>query len=181
MTSRNQRSLRTTTQQQSVDTARQYLLFLVAGLELAVPLESVSEIVPYEGVSTVPGTPAHVRGVVPVRGRVVPVIDLAVKLGRTPEPVGKRTCILIVDVKANGAALAMGVVMDGVATLLDADAGQIAPKPSFGGGVQVRHLEGLLPTERGMIPLIDIARVFEVDELDGLAEVATSAPPPGHS
>jgi purine-binding chemotaxis protein CheW len=155
----------------------QYLSFMVSGLNLAVPLERVSEILSYEGVSAVPGTPAFVRGVVHVRGRVIPVIDLAVKLGRQPDAVGKRTCILMLDLEYAGEHLELGVVMDGVASLLDVDRQQIAPPPRFGAGVEVKYLQGLLPTEQGMLPLVDIARVFASEELVEVAAAASGACP----
>jgi purine-binding chemotaxis protein CheW len=158
-----------------VETTRQYLLFTVAGLQLAVALETVSEIVPYESVSAVPGTPPHVRGVVPVRGRILPVIDLAVKLGRTPEPPGKRTCILIVELQLPDGTLSVGIVMDGVATLMDAAERDIAATPRFGGAVKVQHVQGLLPTAQGMVPLIDVVRVFADDELSSLTHVTEAA------
>lgn len=157
------------------DVTRQYLLFTVAGLQLAVALESVSEILPYENVSTLPGTPSHVRGVVPVRGRILPVIDLAVKLGRAPEAAGKRTCILIVELQLKEGPFSMGIVMDGVATLLDASEAELAATPRFGGGVKVQHLQGLLPTAQGMVPLIDLARVFADDELADISQVSELA------
>ena len=93
----------------------QYLVFFVSGMEMAVPLACISEIVQYERVSEVPGTPPYVRGVVHVRGRVIPVIDLAMKLGRPPETPGKRTCILMFELSRDGRPLHMGIVMDNVA------------------------------------------------------------------
>ena len=159
-------------QEKSASNVRQYLLFMVSGLELAVRLESVSEIVPYEGVSTVPGTPAYVRGVLPVRGRVLPVIDLAVKLGRAPETPGKRTCILVVELSGDEGTRSTGIVMDGVATLLDVDERQVAAAPQFGAKVSVQHVQGLIPSARGMVPIIDVARVFATDELSELSSVA---------
>lgn len=152
--------------------SRQYLVFVVAGMEMAVSLERVSEIVPYERVSAVPGTPPYVRGVVHVRDRVIPVADLAVKLQRTPEAVGKRTCILMLELMLGDERFPVGIVMDGVATLLDVDGAQIRPAPRFGASVEVKYLEGLLPTERGMLPLIDMNRVFASDELAEVALVA---------
>lgn len=155
----------------------QYLSFSVSAMEMAVSLAHVSEIVPYERVSNVPGTPAYVRGVVHLRGRVIPVIDLAVKLGRTPQPVGKRTCILMLELVLDEGRFPLGIVMDGVATLLDVDASQIRPAPRFGASVEVKYLEGIVPTERGMLPLIDVCKVFAGDELAEVAAVAYDAAP----
>ena len=149
----------------------QYLVFSVSSGDLAVALSYVLEIVPYERVSDVPGSPAYVRGVVHLRGRVLPVVDLAVKLGRTPRPVTKRTCILILELRGEGARLPMGVVMDGLATLLEVDKNQIVAPPQFSRGSDVRFVEGLIPTERGMLPLIDVERLFGDEELSEVASV----------
>jgi len=153
----------------------QYLVFTVSGMEMGVSLAHVSEIVPYERVSAVPGTPPFVRGVVHVRGRVIPVIDLAVKLQRVPEPVGKRTCILMVELQVDGRTVPLGLVMDGVATLLDVEITQIQPPPRFGTDVEVRYLEGLVAREGGMLPLLDVALVFGADELAQVARTASTA------
>lgn len=150
----------------------QYLVFFVSGMEMAVPLARVSEIVPYERVSEVPGTPSYVRGVVHVRDRVIPVIDLAEKLGRAAERPGKRTCILMFELSRDGRTLPMGVVMDNVAKLLDVPTSQIAAPPRFGEQVESRLLSGLLPTERGMLPVLDVERVFGDAELAQVAAVA---------
>ena len=150
----------------------QYLVFSVSRMEMAVSLACISEIVPYERVSEVPGTPSYVRGVVHVRGRVIPVIDLAQKLGRAAEVPGKRTCILMFELARQGRPLPMGIVMDNVAKLMDVHASQISAPPRFGAAVESRLLAGLVPTERGMLPLLDVERVFGDDELAQVAAVA---------
>jgi purine-binding chemotaxis protein CheW len=155
----------------------QYLVFVASKREMAIGLAQVSEIVPYEGVSPVPGTPAYVRGVAHVRGRLIPVIDLALKLGLPSEPNTKRSCILMLDLSLDEQAFPVGIVMDGVATLLDLDTSQIKPPPRFGAGVDVKYLQGLVPTERGTLPLIDFARVFASEELAQIARGVASDQP----
>lgn len=166
------RATATRTGDAQAPTELQYLVFYVSGMEMAVSLARVSEIVPYERVSPVPGTPPYVRGVVHVRERVIPVIDLAHKLGRVSEPPGKRTCILMFELSRGGRSLPMGVVMDNVAKLLDVPTAQIAPPPRFGAEGENHLLAGLVPTERGMLPLLDVERVFGDAEL---AQVAAAA------
>ena len=150
----------------SVDHASaQYLIFSVSKLEMAVALACVSEIVPYERVSVVPRAPEYVRGVVRVRGRVIPVLDLAIKLGMPPEVATKRTCILMLELELAAKRMPVGVVIDGLAKLLDVELALISPAPRFSTGVDVKFVEGLLPTERGMLSLIDLQQVFASDEL----------------
>lgn len=154
-------------------TSAQYLVFVVSSLEMAVALATVSEILPYERVSELPGTPTFVRGVVPVRGRVIPVIDLAVKLGRKSEPTTKRSCILMIELSDQ--LVTVGIVMDGVATLLDVERGQIRGAPRLGNHIETPYVEGLIPTERGMLPIIDFSRLFAPDELSTVANIAADA------
>jgi len=153
----------------------QYLAFSVSGRELAIGLAQVSEIVPYERVSSVPGTPSYLRGVTEIRGRWTPVIDLALKLGLPEAPITKRSCILVLELHIQGESLPVGMVLDGVATLLDLDISQISPPPRFGGGVEVRYMQGLIATERGSLPLIDFAQVFAGAELEHIAARAITA------
>ena len=150
-------------------TSRQYLMFSVSGNELAAALASVTEIVPYERVSPVPGMPVYVRGVVHVRERVIPVVDLAHKLGLSALTTPKRTSILLLELELSNERIPMGVIMDGVATLLEVDANRIRPAPRVGAIIAVEYIEGLLPTERGMLPLLDFQRVFGSAELERVA------------
>lgn len=158
----------------------QYLVFKITGREMVVKLAHVSEIIPYEGLSAVPGTPPYVRGVVHVRGRVIPVVDLALKLGIQGEATAKRSSILMLEPQLAGQYLPLGIVIDGVATLLELEASHVKPAPRFGTSIDVRYLEGLVPIDNKTLPLIDFARMFAVDELTELAsstQAATSAPP----
>lgn len=154
----------------------QFLVFSVAGVELAVGLSYVLEIVPYERVCALPGAPRSVRGVVHLRGRVIPVMDLAIKLGRPPASVTKRTCILMLEVSQANELLPVGVVMDGLAKLCDVDAKQIKRAPRFGSDEQSSYSESLIATEHGMLPVIDVTRVFARDDLAQLAQIADRSP-----
>jgi purine-binding chemotaxis protein CheW len=153
----------------------QYLVFSVSGRELAIDLAQVSEIVPYERVSGIPGTPAYLLGVTEVRGRWTPVIDLALKLGVAATPITKRSCILVLELQVQNESLPVGMVLDGVATLLELDAAALNPPPRFGGGVEVKYMKALIATERGSLPLIDFAHVFAGSELEHIVAGATGA------
>lgn len=153
----------------------QYLVFSVSARELATDLAQVSEIVPYERVSHLPGTPAYLLGVTEVRGRWTPVIDLALKLGLPASPITKRSCILVLELEVQNESLPVGMVLDGVATLLELPAAGLSPPPRFGGGVEVKYMKGLIATERGSLPLIDFAHVFAGSELEHIVAGAAQA------
>ncbi len=93
---------------------RQYLAFTLAGSDYAVGILQVKEILQYESVTRVPSVPPSVRGVINLRGSVVPVIDLAVKFGLAATPVTNRTCVLIVEAALEGERAVMGVLADAV-------------------------------------------------------------------
>jgi purine-binding chemotaxis protein CheW len=155
---------------------QQYLIFSVTGLEMALPLEHVSEILPYEHVSDLPGKPEFINGVVHVRGRVTPVVDLAVKLGRPALHTTNRTCILMIEVEVDAERLPFGIVVDGVATLMDVDTSTIRKPPRLGTSVDVRYVDGLVQTPRGMLPLIDVSRMLARSELEGVRALREEDP-----
>src|SRR5437588_9432836 len=100
-------------------TVQQYLTFMIAGEEYAVSLLKVKEIIEYDTITEVPKTPEWVRGVINLRGSVVPVIDLAVKFRQSPSVAGKLTCIVITEVECEGEATVMGVMADSVRQVID--------------------------------------------------------------
>src|SRR5512143_3673065 len=118
----------------------QYLSFRLSGGDYAVGILQVKEILQYETVTPVPPVPASIRGVINLRGAVVPVIDLSVKFGRPPTPVTKRTCIVIVEVAFGGERTILGFVADAVREVLELGSQDVERPPSFGTQVRAEHL-----------------------------------------
>lgn len=143
----------------------QYLGFHVAGEECAVGILRVREIIEYEAVTRVPGTPPWVRGVMNLRGSVVPVIDLSAKLGLPESPVTKRSCIVVSEVDLDGERVVMGVLADSVSQVLELAASEIEPPPAFGTAVRVDYLLGLGRLRDRFVLLLDIDRVLSAAEL----------------
>jgi purine-binding chemotaxis protein CheW len=160
---------------------RQYLGFHVADEEYAVGILRVREILEYDTLTKVPGTPASIRGVINLRGRVVPVVDLAVKLGLPESCITKRSCIVVVEVALEGVATVMGVLADAVSQVIDLPASEIEPPPPFGPRVRVDCLLGMGRAGRKFVLLLDIDRLLSTDELAVAAqlEAETAAPPEG--
>jgi purine-binding chemotaxis protein CheW len=155
----------------------QYLTFTVADDEYAVDILKVREIVELGAVTKVPSTPPWIRGVINLRGAVVPLIDLAVKFGLPPTPATKRTAIVVVELALAGRATVMGAVVDGVRQVLELSADQVEPPPSFGTRVRVEFLRGLAEAGGKFILLLDIDAVLSVDELLMAEEAAQEASP----
>ena len=153
--------------------AKQYLSFVVASTDFGVPILKVKEILQYEEVTHVPGTPAAVRGVINVRGSVVPVVDLAVKFGKPEQAATKRTCVLVVETRSTGETLTLGVIADAVSEVVDLGPADIEPAPSFGTGMKLEHITGMGKAGKGFVILLDIDRVLTASDAD-LASMASA-------
>src|ERR1700688_3873309 len=122
---------------------QQYLTFMIGGEEYAVSLLKVKEIIEYDTVTQVPKTPEWIRGVINLRGSVVPVIDLAVKFRQSPSVAGKLTCIVITEVEGEGEATVMGVMAAWARQVSAPKPQEIEEPPSFGTRVKVDYLLGM--------------------------------------
>jgi purine-binding chemotaxis protein CheW len=138
----------------------QFLSFRSGSEACAVELPRVREIVRYEKLTRVPRAPACVRGVLNLRGNVVPVLDLAVGLGLPETPVSPQTCILIAEAAIEGEPTIVGLVADEVSQVLELTPQEIEPAPSFGTRVPVAVLRGMARVESGFVVLLDLDRLL---------------------
>ncbi len=143
----------------------QHLGFYIGGEEYAIGILRVREILEYDTITKVPGTPASIRGVINLRGSVVPVVDLALKFGLPESPVTKRTCIVVVEVDLDGERTVMGVMADAVSQVIDLGPEDVEPPPAFGTRVHMDYLLGMGKAGKKFILILDIDRVLSVDEL----------------
>ncbi len=152
----------------------QYLSFQVAGESYAVGVLQAREIIEYSTVTRVPHAPPAVRGVINLRGSVVPVVDLAVKFGLGPSEIGRRTCVVIVECVIEGEAMVMGVMADAVNHVLDLGPADIEPAPSFGTRVRTEYLKGMGKLEGGFVLLLDMDKLLSTQEASVGQAVATA-------
>jgi purine-binding chemotaxis protein CheW len=139
----------------------QYLIFSLGGEDYAVRLPKVREIIRHDTApTTVPAMPAWVSGVINLRGRVIPVIDLAMKFGVPGGPITKRTCVVVMDVSVNGEHSVIGVIADHVSDVTALSASDIEPPPSFGTTVRSDLLAGLGKVGSRFVLILDIDRVL---------------------
>ena len=143
----------------------EYLTFFIAGVEYAVSLEHVREVIPYDTVTRVPGMPEAVRGVTNLRGAVVPVVDLAIEFRLAPIEITPRTCIVLVEARHAGTSLPMGLLTEEVGQVLGLTASELLPPPAFGAPVRTEYLVGLAPIGKKFALVLDIQRVLSEDEL----------------
>jgi purine-binding chemotaxis protein CheW len=154
---------------------QQYLTFLLMGEEYAISIFKVREIIEYDTVTIVPKTPKWIRGVINLRGRVVPVVDLAVKFGLEERPVTRTSCIVIVDGHFENQNTTMGIMADAVSQVLDLAKDDIREVPEFGTRAQMNYLLGMAQVGKRFALLLDVDKVLSTNELLGLAEIAATA------
>lgn len=143
----------------------QYLTFFIRDEEYAVEILRVKEIIEYEHVTRVPATPAHVRGVINLRGAVLPVVDLSAKFGNEETAPTRTTCIVVVETKPQDELLTIGIVATAVSEVVDIADGAIEPPPSFGTGVRVDYLTGMGKLDGRLALILDIDRVLSPVEI----------------
>ena len=157
----------------------QYLTFVIGGEEYAVGVLRVREIIQYHSVTRVPRTPEWVRGVINLRGTVVPVVDLAVKFGLPPATTTRSTCIVLTEVRLDGEPVIMGILTDAVRQVVDLPAEAVQPAPSFGTRVKVEYLAGMARPDghERLLLLLDADRVLTTDEIVAATQEAVPAAP----
>jgi purine-binding chemotaxis protein CheW len=148
----------------------QFLTFLLADELYAVSILCVREIIEYDTVTRVPSMPASIRGVINLRGAVVPVVDLAVRFGLRDSRVTKRTCVIIAEVEVGGERLVMGLMADAVSQVIDLPSADIEPPPAFGTRVRVDFLKGLGKIGKKFVLILDLDRALSNSELLSAAE-----------
>ena len=151
---------------------RQYLTFTLGGEMYAVETLSVKEIIEYGQVTTVPMMPRSIRGVINLRGAVVPVIDLKARFGGQPTEVTRRTCIVIIEMSGSDECQVLGIVVDTVSEVLEIPPGEIEPPPAFGARIRADFIRGMGKVGGGFVILLNVEAVLSTDELSALDELS---------
>ena len=156
----------------------QYLTFLLGGEMFAIGILGIKEIIEYGSLTAVPMMPQFIRGVINLRGAVVPVVDLSARFGRKASEVTPRSCIVILEVEADGAdgeRQDVGVVVDSVSEVLAIAAGEIEPPPSFGAKIRTDFISGMGKVGGKFVIILNAGRVLSVDEMAMLTQATGSA------
>ena len=159
----------------STGKTQQCLTFVLAAEVFAMGILAIKEIIEYADVAEVPMMPEYVRGVINLRGAVVPVIDLSVRFGNPSSPVTKRTCIVIIEVETRCERHVLGVVVDAVNAVLDIPESEIEPPPTFGASIRADFIRGLGKVNGKFVILLDVDHVLAADEMDVLVDAQESA------
>jgi purine-binding chemotaxis protein CheW len=145
--------------------AGKYLVFHLGEEEFAIQVQKVREIMGVQDITQVPQTPAHVKGVINLRGKVIPVVDLRLKFTMPAKEYTHRTCIIVVQVAGERGVMLMGIVVDGVAEVVQVAGADVEDTPSFGKEVEVPYVMGLAKLKGKVKILVDIDQVMTAREL----------------
>jgi purine-binding chemotaxis protein CheW len=153
------------------DRGGKYLVFQIGREEFAIRVLKVREIMGIQGITAVPQTPGHVKGVINLRGKVIAVVDLRLKFGLPEQEYTQRTCIIVVQVRGEAGPMLMGVVVDGVAEVLNLSDADIEDTPDFGDGAAASYLLGMAKVKDSVKILLEIDSVLTTTDLRELEAV----------
>jgi len=154
---------------------QQFLTFQVGGEPFAISILVIKEIIEYGSLTAVPLMPDFIRGVLNLRGQVLPVIDLAARFGREQADIERRTCIVIVEMDNDGEKQDVGIVVDSVSEVMDIPASAIRPAPAFGAKIRIDFIQGMVEVDSRFIIILNVDRVLSLDEMTMLASIDENA------
>jgi len=146
-----------------------YLVFELNKEECCIQVLKVREIMGVQDITAVPQTPHYVKGVINLRGKVIPVVDLRLKFGLPEAEYTQRTCIIVVQVQRESTKMLLGIVVDSVAEVLNITAADIEDTPNFGQGAATPYLLGMAKLKGRVKLLLDIDEVLASQDLCSLA------------
>ena len=155
-----------------VEEQEQYLTFMLGTEMFAIGILGIKEIIEYGNLTVVPMMPAFVRGVINLRGAVVPVVDLSARFGRPNSTITRRSCVVIIEANtADGQSQDIGLLVDTVSAVMDIPASQIEPPPSFGAKIRADFISGMAKVDGKFVIVLEVDQVLSIDEMSSLAAV----------
>lgn len=152
----------------AANTSQQYLTFVLGREIFAINILNIKEIIEYGQLTEVPKMPSFIRGVINLRGAVVPVIDMAARFDKPTAEITRKTCIVIIEVDHAETTQVVGIMVDAVNEVVDIESGNIEPAPSFGANIRVDFIEGMGKIEGKFIILLNVNKVLSVGEIASL-------------
>jgi purine-binding chemotaxis protein CheW len=154
------------------DREGKYLTFTLADEEYGIGILKIKEIIGMMPITTVPQTPEFVKGVINLRGKVIPVIDLRLSFGMEPIDYTERTCIIVVEIQGTAGTVQIGIVVDAVSEVLNINGKDIEDTPIFGARLNTDYILGMAKMKGGVKILLDIDRVLKAEEVELLEKAA---------
>jgi purine-binding chemotaxis protein CheW len=150
----------------TADREGKYLTFSMAAEEYGISILKVKEIIGMMAITIIPRTPAYIKGVINLRGTIIPVVALRLKFGMEEIDYTDRTCIIVVEVKANTGNVMMGLVVDAVSEVLNIRNAEIEDTPTFGASLKTDFILGMAKAGNGVKILLDIDKVISAQEME---------------
>lgn len=157
------------------DSPQQYLTFSLGGEVFALGILNVKEIIEFGNITEIPMMPTFIRGVINLRGAVVPVIDLSARFGGAASTVSRRTCIVIVELGSGEDRQDLGVIVDAVNEVLEIPRAEIEPPPSFGTKIRADFIQGMGKVDGTFVIILNVDRVLSTEEITMLASMNGAA------
>jgi purine-binding chemotaxis protein CheW len=154
------------------DREGKYLTFSMAGEEYGIGILKIKEIIGMMPITHVPQTPEFVKGVINLRGKVIPVIDLRLRFGMETIDYTERTCIIVVEIQGDAGTVQIGIVVDSVSEVLNIKGEDVEEAPTFGTKLNTDYILGMAKMEGGVKILLDIDQVLSNDEVSLLEKAA---------
>lgn len=158
-----------------LDAPQQYLTFTLGGEMFAVAILNVKEIIEYGAVTEIPMMPNFIRGVINLRGAVVPVIDLSCRFGGKATEVARRTCIVIIEMQEGDSKHDIGIMVDAVSEVLEISASEIEPPPSFGAKIRTDFISGMGKVNGKFVIILSIGKVLSIEEIAMLTQLSDTS------
>ena len=152
--------------------AGKYLTFSLAEEDYGIAILKVREIIGMLAITAVPHTPDHVKGVINLRGKVIPVTDLRLKFGMEATDYDERTCIIVVEIEGAAGTIPIGVVVDSVSEVMNIKPEEIEDAPSFGAKMDTEYILGMAKLDGGVKILLDIDKVLNAQEIEMMQAAA---------
>ncbi len=149
-----------------------YLTFTLADEEYGIGILKIKEIIGMMPITTVPQTPEFVKGVINLRGKVIPVMDLRLRFGMEPIDYNERTCIIVVEIEGAAGTIQIGLVVDTVSEVLNINGEDIEKAPTFGAKLNTDYILGMAKMEGGVKILLDIDQVVSEEDIGMIEEAA---------
>ena len=164
--------------EQELEEQQQYLTFMLSGETYAISILRIKEIIQYGQLTEVPRMPGFIRGVINLRGAVVPVIDLSSRFGKQATAIGRRNCIIIIEVAVGEETQSVGVMVDAVNAVLEIPGSEIEPAPSFGANIRADFIAGMGKVNGKFVIILNIQHVLSMDDMEALVSMGASTPVP---
>ncbi len=156
----------------TIDREGKYLTFSMAAEEYGIGILKVKEIIGMMPVTLIPRTPPYVKGVINLRGKIIPVVSLRLKFGLEEIDYTDRTCIIVVEVKTGTGNVLMGIVVDAVSEVLNIRNAEIEDTPAFGTSLKTDFILGMAKAGNGVKILLDIDKVISAQEMESVLQAA---------